>query len=71
MAEEPVFTERLDSIENRLSRLEGVVEQMGHRLAEMGQRLAGIEQGQRWIMGLIFGVWITLMLAILGPYLKG
>ncbi|MBI2504913.1 MAG: hypothetical protein HYW07_16975 [Candidatus Latescibacteria bacterium] len=44
-----------------VARLTGITEQLS-------QRVGNIEQNQRWVLGLIFGTWITLMLAIL---LKG
>ena len=65
---------RLDGIETRLSRLDGTVEQMDRRLSniEQGQRQmqASMEQGTRWLIGLILGTWATLALAILGLYVK-
>ena len=65
---------RLDGIENRLSRLDGTTEQMDRRLSniEQGQRQmqASIEQGNRWLIGLILGTWVTLALAILGLYVN-
>lgn len=44
-----------------VARLTGITEQLS-------QRVGNIEQNQRWVLGLIFGTWVTLMLAIL---LKG
>ena len=29
-----------------------------------------MEQGQRWLVGLILGAWVTLALAILGLYAR-
>lgn len=58
-----------------VAELKGEVRQMDRRLTniEQSQRqlATSYEQGQRWLIGLILGVWVTLMLAILGPYLKG
>lgn len=60
---------RLDGLENRLSRLEGLAEQMDRRLSNLEQMLRQLmisqEQGQRWLLGMMFGTWVTLMLAIL------
>ena len=48
---------------------------MDRRLSniEQGQRhmQASMEQGTRWLIGLILGTWATLALAILGLYVKG
>jgi len=67
---------RLDGIENRLSRLEGTVEQMDRRLSNVEQLLrqmqtsmaglrGSIEQGNRWVIGLVVGAWLTIMMTIL------
>jgi tetrahydromethanopterin S-methyltransferase subunit B len=60
---------RLDGIENRLSRLDGTVEQMDRWLSNVEQLLrqmqGSIETGNRWVIGLILGTWVTLMLALI------
>lgn len=73
MAEEGKVLE--ERIENRLDRLEqgqialreDVAELKGMRgvLEQMDRRLSNLEQGQRWVLGLVFGAWITLMMTIL------
>ena len=55
---------RLDSIENRLSRLEGLFEQMD-------RRVSGLEQLQRQGLGIMMGTWVSLMMAVLGLYFRG
>lgn len=53
---------RLDT-HGRLSRLETGFEQMD-------KRVSNLENMQRWALGIMFGTWITLMLAVLGLYFK-
>jgi len=59
----------------RLSRLEGGFEQMNQRIInlEQGQQQLRIslEQGQRWVLGLILGTWVTLAMGIVGLYFRG
>ena len=44
----------------RLSRLEGIVEQMNERLNSIETRLTGIETSLRWIIGIQFTTLIAL-----------
>ncbi|MBI2952193.1 hypothetical protein HYY27_08865 [bacterium] len=53
---------RLDT-HGRLSRLETGFDQMD-------KRVSNLENMQRWALGIMFGSWITLMLAVLGLYFK-
>ena len=60
------------SLEERVARIEGILEQMDKRLNHLESEIGGIrdEIGSlfRWTVGLIIGVWatvITLMLPIL------
>ena len=46
------------------ARLSGTVEQID-------RRISNLEQGQRRLIGLILGTWVTLALAILGLYARG
>ncbi len=60
------------SLEERVARIEGILEQMDKRLNHLESEIGGI-RGEirslfRWTVGLIIGVWatvITLMLPIL------
>ncbi|MGC8936830.1 MAG: hypothetical protein ACP5KV_05655 [Candidatus Methanomethylicaceae archaeon] len=60
------------SLEERVARIEGILEQMDKRLnhleSEIGEIRGEIRSLFRWTVGLIIGVWatvITLMLPIL------
>ena len=58
-------------ITERLARLEGGFEQMSQRMGSIEQRMTSLEQSQRWVLGLIFGTWVTLAMGIVGLYFKG
>lgn len=55
---------RLDTIENKLARVEGLFDQMD-------RRVSSLEQLQRQGLGIMMGTWVSLMLAVLGLYFKG
>lgn len=59
----------------RLARIEGLSEQMDHRLynIEQNQRqlATSYEQGQRWVIGIMLGTWVTLTVLIMGLYFRG
>jgi len=67
----------LTTLEERVSRLEGIIEQISERLANIER---AIEQGQEslraemrsnfhWMMGAIFATWITLIGTVMGVLL--
>ena len=51
-------------VEERVSRLEGVVEQIDKRLSDIDRRL-------NTILILLCGSWVTTMAAIIGLYVRG
>ena len=61
------------TIEERVSRLEGVLEQMNERLGnlERGQEAlrAEVRGNFRWTIGLILGMWASVIAAVLGALL--
>ncbi|MBI2504054.1 MAG: hypothetical protein HYW07_12580 [Candidatus Latescibacteria bacterium] len=63
-----------DRIREDVAEIKGEMRQMNQRISnlEQGQRqLQGsMEQGNRWLIGLILGAWVTLALAILGLYAR-
>lgn len=80
MAEEGKVLE--DRTREDVAEIKGEMRQMNQRISnlEQGQRqmqgsLEGLrnsmEQGNRWLIGLILGAWVTLALAILGLYARG
>jgi hypothetical protein len=69
-----------DSLEVRIAHLEGACEQIDKRLGSLETRVASLEQKVdagfaqlrtelitmfRWIVGIVFVNWVTLMLAVL------
>ena len=56
----------LDSPTLLVNRLEG----LENRLLFIEQRLACVERVQWWAIGISFGTWVLLMLAVLGLYFK-
>ena len=42
--------------DRRIGQLEGIAEQLDRRLANMGRAIAELRAGQRWILGILFGV---------------
>lgn len=67
MAEEGKVLE--DRIREDVAELKGEVRQMNQRVGNIEQTLrqlqGSIEQGNRWLIGLVVGAWLTLMLTIL------
>jgi len=59
------LSETVARLTETVSRLSGAVEGMKGGFDQMDRRLSNLEQNQRWVLGLIFGTWITLMLTIL------
>ena len=73
MAEEGRVAE--DHTREDVAELKGEMRQMNQRVGNIEQTLrqvqASIEQGNRWVIGLILGSWVTLALAVLGLYARG
>lgn len=61
------------TLEGRISRLEGILEQMNERLGAIERRLDEVSQRQdehfRWLLGIILVQWITVLAAIMGALL--
>jgi hypothetical protein len=55
-------TQTLDA---RMSRVEGVLEQVDKRLDNIDRRLGGFDARFNWVIGTVVGTWITTILAIL------
>ena len=57
----------------RVSRIEGVIDQMNERLGnlEQGQRDLRTEMRSnfRWTLGITIGMWVTIMGAVIGTLL--
>jgi len=60
------------TMDARVSRIEGVLEQIDKRLDSIDRRLDGfdgrfsqIDQRFNWVTGLVVGTWITTILTIL------
>ena len=73
MAEEGRVLE--DRTREDVAEIKGEMRQMNQRVGNIEQTLrqlqTSMEQGNRWLIGLILGAWVTLALAILGLYAKG
>ena len=61
------------SLEQRVSPVEGVIDQMNERLGnlEQGQRtlLTEVRQNFRWTLGITIAMWITIIGAVIGALL--
>jgi hypothetical protein len=61
------------SLEERVSRVEGVIDQMNERLGnlEQGQRtlLSEVRNNFRWTLGITIAMWITIVGAVIGALL--
>lgn len=57
------------ALEERMAKLEGLVEQMNQRLnhleAEIAQLRREIQTDFRWLLGIMIGTWVTIMLTLL------
>ncbi|MDE2809766.1 MAG: hypothetical protein OXN90_15230 [Gemmatimonadota bacterium] len=54
--------------DRHIGRLEGIAEQLDRRLASMERAIAELRAGQRWILGILFGVMglqLTILLQVL------
>jgi len=51
--------------EERVSRLEGIAEQINQRLGEMGARITSLESRVNTQITLTVAMWVTTMLAVL------
>ena len=73
MAEEGRVLE--DRTREDVAEIKGEMRQMNQRVGNIEQTLrqlqTSMEQGNRWLIGLILGAWVTLALAILGLYARG
>ena len=49
----PTPQDKFAEFDARLSRIEGIVEQIDKRLSSLETRIANLETGQRWIVGLL------------------
>ena len=55
----PTPQDKFAEFDARLSRIEGIVEQIDKRLSNLETRMANFETGQRWIVGLLFALLIA------------
>jgi hypothetical protein len=53
------------AIEERVPRLEGIVEQIDQRLGDMTARIASLESRVNTQIALTVAMWVTTMLAVL------
>jgi hypothetical protein len=53
------------TLDARMSRVEGILEQVDKRLDGIDRRLDGFDQRFNWVIGTIIGTWITTMLAVI------
>ena len=53
------------TLDARMSRVEGILEQVDKRLHNIDSRLEGFDARFNWVIGTIVGTWITTILAIL------
>ena len=60
------MTQQTRSVEERLTRLEALMEAMRDDLREVKARQ---DANFRWTMGLILGMWATVIAAVLGALL--
>jgi len=61
---------RLDKLSADVTDLKVSVGRLETGFEQMDKRVSNLENMQRWALGIMFGSWITLMLALLGLYFK-
>ena len=66
-----VVEEQDISLDSRVSRLEGIAEQVNLRLEDMNTRMNSIETRMNIQIGLTFGVWATVVGVLLAVIFKG
>ena len=66
-----VVEEQDIGLDNRVSRLEGIAEQVNLRLEDMNSRMNSIETRMNIQIGLTFGVWATVVGVLLAVIFKG
>ncbi len=66
-----VVDERNTELGSRVSRMEGVVEQINLRLEDMNARMSSLETRMNVQIGLTFAVWATVTGVLLAVLFKG
>jgi len=51
-------------LEERMARIEGIMEQMSERLNHIDTEIGELRKTDRWIIGLLFFVWVTMIVSI-------
>lgn len=54
-----------ESLEERMARVEGVLEQPDKRMSSLEVRLNHLEAWLRWMLGILITMWITIILSII------
>ena len=72
--------QRVSLLEQRLARIEGILEQMDKRLGDMNRRIEGLDKSLnnriddlksdlRWFMGISIGIWVSIVIPMLLRFL--
>jgi len=51
-------------LEERMARIEGIMEQMNERLNHIDAEIGELRRTDRWIIGLLFFIWVTIIVSI-------
>ena len=60
--------EKTATMKERITKIEGILEQINERLNHFGERFNRIEDGMktnfRWTVGIILTMWVTIIIAV-------
>ena len=57
--------EKTARLEERIAKIEGILEQINERLNHFGAELGDLRKDFRWILGIILTMWVTIIIAVL------
>ena len=57
--------EKTTNMEERIAKIEGILEQINERLNHFGAELSDLRKDFRWILGIILTMWVTIIIAVL------
>ena len=57
--------EKTVRMEERIAKIEGILEQINERLNHFGAELGDLRKDFRWILGIILTMWVTIIIAVL------
>jgi hypothetical protein len=51
-------------LEERMAKIEGIIGQISERLNHIDTEIGELRKNDRWILGLLFFMWVTMIVSI-------